>query len=97
MSRLENGLQGFRSATLTRMAKVLGVPPTYFSLEVESDKVSQNDVAEALDDVGLTPSRTLVAAMKDERFLKFLEKCAKAIRSHKKNLVRMTKALQKIV
>ena len=30
ISRLENGLQGFRSGTLIKIAKALGKPPFYF-------------------------------------------------------------------
>ena len=30
ISRLENGLQGFRSGTLLRIARALGKPPFYF-------------------------------------------------------------------
>ncbi len=32
ISRLENGLQGFRGGTLLRMAKALGKPPFYFMM-----------------------------------------------------------------
>ncbi len=32
ISRLENGLQGFRSTTLFRIAKALGKPPFYFMM-----------------------------------------------------------------
>ena len=32
ISRLENGLQGFRSGTLLKIAKALGKPPFYFMM-----------------------------------------------------------------
>jgi len=32
ISRLENGLQGFRSGTLIKIAKALGKPPFYFMM-----------------------------------------------------------------
>lgn len=32
ISRLENGLQGFRSGTLLKIAKALGRPPFYFMM-----------------------------------------------------------------
>ena len=32
ISRLENGLQGFRSGTLIKIAKTLGKPPFYFMM-----------------------------------------------------------------
>jgi len=37
ISRLENGKQGFRSATLARIARALGVQPVYFYLEEGQD------------------------------------------------------------
>jgi transcriptional regulator with XRE-family HTH domain len=33
VSRLENGRQGFRSATITRIAEALGVPAFYFFMD----------------------------------------------------------------
>jgi len=35
ISRLENGLQGFRSGTLIKIAKALGKPPFYFMMNDE--------------------------------------------------------------
>jgi len=94
VSRLENGLQGFRSETLLRFAKVLDVPPIYFLMEGED--VSTDRVAEELEQCGLTPSKAARKAMTDPAFLKFLEKCAKASKAHKKNLKRMDKAVSRI-
>jgi len=94
ISRLENGLQGFRSETLRKLARVLGVPPVYFMLEGED--ASSPAVAEALEKQGLTPSRTLRKAMADPSFLKFLEKCARAAGAHKKNLARMERAIRRV-
>ncbi len=37
ISRLENGQQGFRSETLTRISEALGVTPAYFFMEVEEE------------------------------------------------------------
>ena len=93
VSRLENGLQGFRSWTLIRFAKVLGVPPSYFY--TEGEEVSTAKVAEELEKAGLTPSKTLGGAMKDKGFLRFIERSAKAMKKHKKNLVKMDKAVTK--
>lgn len=94
VSRLENGLQGFRSATLLRFAKVLGVPPIYFF--VEGKDVATAKVAEELESYGLTPSRSLRRALANPAFLKFTERCAKAAKGHKKNLVRMEKAVKSV-
>jgi len=37
ISRLENAKQGFRSATLVRIAEALGVKPAYFWIEDEAE------------------------------------------------------------
>lgn len=95
VSRLENGLQGFRSATLLRFAKVLGVAPIYFFVEGEDTSTAR--VAEELEGYGLTPSRNLRKALSSPAFLKFSEKCAKAFKAHKKNLVKMEKAVNRVV
>ena len=95
VSRLENGLQGFRSATLIKFAKALDVPPIYFF--VEGEDVSTNKVAEELEDYGLTASKGLRKALANPAFLKFAESCARAFRAHKKNLVKMDKAIKRVV
>ncbi len=95
VSRLENGLQGFRSATLIKFSKALGVAPIYFF--VEGEDASTKKVAEELEDYGLTPSRSLRKALSNPAFLKFAEKCAKGFKAHKKNLVKMQKAVNRVV
>jgi transcriptional regulator with XRE-family HTH domain len=95
ISRLENGLQGFRSATLLKFSKVLGVPPIYFF--VDGEDVSVEKVAAHLEDVGLTPSKGLRKALGNPAFLRFAEHCAKAFKAHRRNLVRMEKAVNKVV
>jgi transcriptional regulator with XRE-family HTH domain len=94
VSRLENGLQGFRSATLNKFARALGVPPIYFF--VKGEDTSTSKVAEELEDYGLTPSRTLRKALANAAFLRFCEKCARAFNAHKKNLVRMEAAVKRV-
>jgi len=95
VSRLENGLQGFRSATLIKLARALGVDPA--TLIVSGKEYGKVKVIDELESSGLTPSKRLTAALKDAGFLKFVERCAKAMRAHKKNLVRMEKATRGIV
>ena len=95
VSRLENGLQGWRSATLLKFARALDVEPVYFM--IEGDEVDRADVHEELAGLGLTPSDRLTKALKDPGFLKFVEKAAKAMRAHKKNLLRMEKALRGVI
>jgi transcriptional regulator with XRE-family HTH domain len=94
VSRLENGLQGFRSATLLKFAKALSVPPIYFF--VEGEETSTSAVAEELEEYGLTPSRGLRKALANPAFLKFAEKCAKSFKTHKKNLIKMEAALKRV-
>jgi len=95
VSRLENGLQGFRSATLIKFAKALNVAPIYFF--VEGEETSTNKVAEELEGHGLTPSRGLRKALANPAFLRFAERCAKSYKVHKKNLVRMEAAVKRVV
>ena len=87
VSRLENGLQGFRSAMLLKFARVLGVPPVYFF--VNGEDTSERAVGENLEAEALTPSKTLRKALTDPAFLKFATRCARAANVHKKNLMRM--------
>lgn len=95
VSRLENGLQGFRSATLIKFAKALDVAPIYFF--VEGEETSTNRVAEELEGHGLTPSKGLRKALANPAFLRFAEKCAKAFKTHKKSLGKMAAALKRVV
>ena len=50
ISRLENGKQGFRSATLVRIAKALGVKPVHFWTEEEGEAAygATGELGEAL-------------------------------------------------
>ena len=93
VSRLENGLQPFRSATLIKLARVLEVAPLYLAVAGKGDALVRT--AEELAEYGLTPSRKLRKAMTDADFLKFLEECSRTAGLHKKNLVAMKKALKR--
>jgi transcriptional regulator with XRE-family HTH domain len=75
LSRLENGLQGFRDETLKSFCDVLGVPPIYFF--VENQEVFTSKVAEELLAAGLRPTQGLRKALANAAFLRFLEACAK--------------------
>ena len=94
VSRLELGLQGWRSATLIKFARVLGVSPA--SLLVAGDEVSQAKVVDELDAAGLTASATLTKALKNKGFLKLLQKCAEVMEAHRENLGRMERALRSV-
>ena len=74
ISRLENGKQGFRSATLTRISKALGVKPVYFFLD-EKD-TGEARIAERLASYGISPSKRLVEALSRPGFRKWVERAA---------------------
>ena len=57
VSRLENGLHGFRSATLIKFAKAFSVSPDYFFAKGKGKKTSASKVAEELEGYGLIPRR----------------------------------------
>ena len=75
ISRLENGVQGFRSATLTKLAKALKVEPLYFFLE-EKDK-GEARIADRLASYGVTPSKRLLAALSRAQFRSVVERAAR--------------------
>ncbi len=92
VSRLENGLQAFRSKRLLQIARVLGVTPTF--LIAGPDGEHKTAVTREMESYGLVPSAALRGAMRDPGFLRFMESCAREMKKHKKNLVRMTKAVK---
>ena len=69
VSRLENGLQGFRSATLERIAKALKVEPAYFFIDAEQTKspaygaVFGRGIAEALRSAEYTRAAETLALL----------------------------------
>jgi transcriptional regulator with XRE-family HTH domain len=75
VSRLETGEQGFRSATLLGFAKALKVPPAYFL--GGNLTATKGGPMSHLQGCGLAPSKQLRSALRDRRFLAFMEKCAK--------------------
>jgi len=75
ISRLENGLQGFRSHTIAKIAEALGVKPIYFFME--NKKVKVEDVIQENEDVfGPGVTVDLKEAMKSTRFKRFALKSA---------------------
>jgi len=93
VSRLENGLQGFRSATLLKFCRVLDVDPVYFF--IEGQDASAGKVTKELESRGLAPSLGLRKALANAAFLRFAERCARIHRAHKKNLVRMVQLIKR--
>lgn len=72
ISRLENGKQGFRSATLSRIAEALGVPHLFFFLQ-EDDSLPADEAVEKL--------LKLAEALREAEFLRATEKEAELFRS----------------
>lgn len=95
VSRLENGLQGFRHGTLVRIAKALGVPTIYFFVEDETTATSR--VAEQLDKRGLEATGGLRKALANAAFLRFMEKCAAAFARDRKRLAKMEQAVRRVI
>ena len=84
VSRLENGLQGFRHATLVKFSKVLNVPPVYFFVEGTDAPTSQ--LAKELKARRMEASPALRKALANAAFLRFMERCAKAFKRGKGKL-----------
>ena len=77
ISRLENGKQGFRSATLTKIARALSVKPVYFFME-EGEDSPTGKVSEAAAIYGAVAHPRLAEALKSPHFLAVAEKIAEA-------------------
>jgi transcriptional regulator with XRE-family HTH domain len=93
VSRLENGLQGFRQATLLKFCKVFDVDPVYFY--VDDDELATAETTRDLKSAGLKPSHTLRRALANPAFLRFAEACAKAHRGSAKKLAALDAAVDK--
>ncbi len=91
ISRLENGVQGFREETLEKLAEVLGVPTIYFFVENKDAHTAR--LAEELEAQGLKPSRRLRQTLANAAFLRFAEKCATVFKARKKNMEKMSRAV----
>jgi transcriptional regulator with XRE-family HTH domain len=90
ISRLENGLQGFRADTLLRFAKAFGVPPIYFF--VDGIEAQTGDVIAELREKGLKPSRGLQQALANPAYLRFMDECARIYAKDAKKLDAMDEA-----
>jgi transcriptional regulator with XRE-family HTH domain len=75
ISRLENGKQGFRSKTLSRIAEALGVKPVYFFIE---EPTGEGEAAESAPVYGLAAGGELVEALKSPEFVRVAERVAAA-------------------
>ncbi len=75
ISRLENGKQGFRSATLARIAKALDVRPVYFFMD---DDEGGGKAAEDSPIYGFAAGGRLVDALRSPEFVQIAERIAEA-------------------
>ena len=80
ISRLENGKQGFRSNTLDRISKALGVKPMYFFLE----QAATGRAGAGAPLYGLAAGGVLVEALRSADFVQVAERVAEAY-SHRKD------------
>ncbi len=90
ISRLENGLQGFRADTLLRFSKAFGVPPVYFF--VDGNEAQTKEAILELQGKGLKPSKTLQQTLANPAYLRFIEKCAKIFAEDSRKLEDMDPA-----
>ena len=91
ISRLENGKQGFRSATLTKIAKALGVKPLYFFIDDhDEDDEGHKPV------YGLAAGGQLVEALRSAEFVQVAEQLADAF-LRKKDAFNAIKLVTKVV
>ena len=93
VSRLENGLQGFRAGTLQKFAKALNVPTMYFFVEGEGTATART--AKELKGRRLEMSRGLRQALANAAFLHFMERRAKTYLGNRGKLAAMSAAVQR--
>jgi transcriptional regulator with XRE-family HTH domain len=75
ISRLETGYEGLCITTLQRLARALNVPPAYFL--GGNLTTAKGGLTSHLQACGLAPSKQLLSALRDRRFLAFMERCAR--------------------
>ena len=91
ISRLENGKQGFRSATLTKIAKALGVRPVYFFIQEGDD----SSVAEAAAAYGIR-AQALLNALGDGEFLEVVENAAEVFERDRKAFAEIRALIERL-
>jgi len=99
ISRLETGKQGFRSATLAKVAKVLGVKPIYFWLpETTGSQAKQiREAAAAYGPKVVNPRlpSPLNKAIRSRAFVKMANKLAKAYVSKRSTYTAVSAVIRK--
>jgi len=94
ISRLENGKQGFRSATLTKISKALGVKPIYFFLE---DMPETARVREDAAPYGIPPDSKLAVALRDQAFRRAANRAATIYLTDPQAFTSFAKALEALL
>ena len=93
VSRLEQGLRGFRGETLDAFSEALGVPPLYFF--VEDDEAFTAQLSRELEAKGLKLTRRLKKQLTNPGFLQFLERRAEEFNADPASLERIERAARR--
>ncbi len=94
VSRLENGLQGFRSRTLSKIAEALDVPVIYF--HVDDKRAFTLELEREIDRNGPGLAVPLRSALANPAFLRYIERCAGLFLRKGKKLQAMEKAVKRV-
>jgi len=95
ISRLENGKQGFRSITLMKVSRALGVKPAYFFLEDVPEPAGK--VKEEAAPYGISPESKLAAALRDPLFRKFAARMAEMCLADQQAFTNFVKAFDALL
>ena len=91
VSRLESGKQGFRSATLTRIAEALGVKPVFFFID---EAIGEDEKMKSMSLYGAIAHPRLTEALTSPEFLGFLEMAAIAYKDNVRNWRRLVDSVR---
>lgn len=93
ISRLENGKQGFRSATLTKISTALNVDPVYFFMD-DGDEGPTGKVSEAVATYAAVAHPRLADALRSPHFLAVAEKLGEAYLDDTEAFRKMARAIE---
>ena len=94
ISRLENGRQGFRSKTLIKIAKALGVKPIYFFLDDAPVAAGGGKGAAA---GGVPIDSKLALALRDGAFRGFMDRMAEVYHTNPRAFSDFCQALEGLI
>jgi len=96
ISRLENGKQNFRSKTLVKIAKALGVKPLFFFLD-EKDTPATKQVFESAPKYSSKRSPTISKALSYPEFSRLLEQMSESFLIDKRAFLPVANLIQKAI